>query len=994
MKIKRTTIFLLMFISVFSIVAQNLTVSGVISDKKTGETLIGAKVLQQGTNNGTITNFDGNFSISVPLNSILEISYIGYKSQGVTVRSSAPLNIQLETNDKMLDEVVVVGYGTKKAGAITGSVIQVKSDEIIKTPAQSAIQSIQGKAAGVNIIATDEPGRAPTVMIRGINTVLGGGTPLYVIDGIEASSLNGLSANDIETIDVLKDASSLAIYGNKAASGVILVTTKKGKKGSIKVSYDGYAGFKTMMKTVDMADAYHFSYYQNFAAGRTRFATTQPYDTNWLKEITQTGMTTNHSVSLSGGEENVNYYFGISRYDEKGILKGTDYDRTNILSKNEYRLFNRLKISQSINVAVVNNVPQPSSAFTAAYKQSPIMPVKYENGKWGMPFLDNSTGEIGMIGDKFNNVPNPLAMLGYNEDKNRNVTLFGTLGAEIQIYKDLKFNSNFGATFDYGMGYSYTPNKENWFSQNPTATEDDFYKNNKFYSTLSQSRSHFFVWNWDNFLTYSKDFDKHGITAVLGVTRSTTRTAQYLSGRRNNVPYQPNYWSLDLSKSNIVTSPDNVVSNSSQTPLVNLGYFVRIDYDYERKYLLTASLRRDGISDFQSAKKWGIFPAVSGGWVVSSEDFFEKYASVIDYLKIKAGYGEIGNGNAAPSVNQILFQNGATYPFGSPETIYPGSFVPYAVDPDLTWETTKEFGGGLEFRMLKQRLYGTLEFYRKLTDNVILPVKLPTVLSPGDVYLNAGTVENKGIEATFSWNDKLGDEFNYMAGVNFAVNDNAIKHIYSSYFDKLTGGDLGNGHYTKEIHIGDPIGSFYVYEHTGYTEDGAFAYSSDRINAGSYIPKLTYGFNLGFDYKNFDFSTDWYGVMGNKVYNGKKSQRWGGENVEMNEFNDFWIPSNPKQDAANPRPYSDTPMASTYFIEKGDYLRINNITIGYSLPKVLKEIQKLRVYVTAVNPFIFTKYTGFTPELIGSGTPLGSAGIELDAYPTNRSLTFGLNITL
>ncbi len=994
MKNKLTAFLLLMFVSVLSVAAQDVTASGVVSDKTTGETLIGAKVLQKGTNNGTITNFDGNFSLSVPLNSVLEISYVGYINQEVTVSSAAPLNILMESNDKILDEVVVVGYGTKKAGAITGSVVQVKSEDILKTPAQSAIQSIQGKAAGVNIIATDEPGRSPTVMIRGINTVLGGGTPLYVIDGVESNSLNGLSANDIETIDVLKDASSLAIYGNKAASGVILVTTKKGAQGKIRVNYDGYLGFKGMMKTVEMADAYHFAYYQNFAAGRTRFATTQPYNTNWLNEITRTGTTMNHAISLSGGEENVNYYFGISRYDEKGILKGTDFDRTNILSKNEFRLFNRVKLTNSINIAVVNNVPKPLSAFTAAYKQSPIMPVKYENGKWGMPFLDTSTGEIGMIGDKFNNVPNPVAMLGYNEDKNRNVTLFGTLGAEIEIYKDLKFNSNFGATFDYGMGYTYTPNKENWFSQNPTATEDDFNRNNKFYSTLEQRRSHFFVWNWDNFLTYSKDFDKHGVTAVLGVTRSTTRTSQYLSGRRNNVPYQPNYWSLNLAKSNIATSPDNVVSNWSQTPLINLGYFARVDYDYERKYLLTASLRRDGISDFQSSRKWGIFPAVSAGWVVSSEDFFEKYSSVVDYLKIKAGYGEIGNGNAAPSVNQILFQNGATYPFGYPEVINPGSYVPYAVDPDLTWETTKEIGGGIEFRMLRQRLFGTIELYRKLTDNVILPVKLPTVLSPGDVYLNAGTVENKGIETTFTWNDKIGEEINYRAGVNFAVNSNAIKQIYSSYFDKLTGGDLGNGHYTKEIHIGDPIGSFYVYEHTGYTSDGRFAYSSDRINAGSYIPKLTYGFNLGFDYRNFDFSTDWYGVMGNKVYNGKKAQRWGGENVERAELNDFWIPGDPNPNASNPIPYSDTPLPSTYFIEKGDYLRINNITIGYTLPKFVKEIERVRVYATAVNPFIFTKYSGFTPELIGSGTPLGSAGIELDAYPTNRSVTVGLNISL
>ncbi|VBB43783.1 TonB-linked outer membrane protein, SusC/RagA family [uncultured Paludibacter sp.] len=990
MKNKRMTFSLLIFLSFTTIFAQELKIQGIVTDKKTGETLIGANVLQKGTTNGTLTSFDGNFTISVPPGSTLLISYVGYEPQEVLIKSDAPLSIALSTNEKILEEVVVVGYGTKKAGAVTGSVVQVKSEDILKTPANSAIQSIQGKAAGVNIIATDEPGKSPTVMIRGINTVLGGGTPLFVIDGIEATSLNGLSSNDIETIDVLKDASSLAIYGNKGASGVILVTTKKGNIGKIKINYDGYVGFKGMMKTVDMADTYHFVYYQNFAAGRMRFAENQPYDTNWLKEITRTGMTTNNALSLSGGTENINYYFGVTHYTEKGILKGTDYNRTNFINKNEYKLFNnKLKIVQSFNIAVINNVPQPLSAFTAAYKQAPIMPVKYEDGKWGMPFID-ADGVMTEVGDKFNNVPNPVAMLDYDIVKNRNITFFGTLGGEFQLLKDLKFTSTYGATIDWGAGYTYTPNEINWFSQNPTAAVFP----NKYYSTLTQSRSNFYVWNWDNYFTYNKNFDEHGITAVLGVTRSTARTTQYLSATRYNVPAQSNYWTLNLSKNDDKTAPSSLISNWNETPLVNLGYFGRIDYDYNRKYLLTASLRRDGISDFQGSQKWGMFPAISAGWIVSSESFFEKYTQIFDYLKLKIGYGEIGNGNACPSVNQVLFNNGATYPFGTSEIISPGSYVPYAVDPNLTWETTKELGGGVEFRVLKQRLFGTIELYRKLTDNVILPVKLPPVLSPGDVYLNAGKVENKGIETMLTWDDKIGDEFKYKVGVNFAYNKNAVINIYSPYFDKLTGGDLGNGHYTKEVHVGDPIGSFYVYKVTGYTIDGSFAYSDSRINSGSYIPKVTYGFNLGFDFKGFDFTTELYGVAGNKVYNGKKAQRWGGENVEMNELHDFWTPGNPSQTAKNPRPYSDTPWPSTYFVESGAYLRINNITLGYTLPKILKDIEQIRVFVTAVNPFIFTPYTGFSPELTGSGSPLGSAGIELDAYPTNKSLTMGVNINL
>lgn len=976
------------------LLSQTIKVQGVITDKSTGEPLIGATIAQKGTSNGTITNFNGEFSLSVPSGATLVISYVGYVNQEINAgQGSSNLKIQLNEETKSLQELVVVGYGTKKAGSITGSVAQVQSAEILKSPAQSAVQAVQGKVVGVNIIATDEPGKSPTVMIRGINTVLGGRSPLYVIDGVEATSLNGLSANDIASMDVLKDASSLAIYGNKAASGVILITTKKGKKGAIKVNYDGNVGFKSMMKTVDMADSYYFSYYQNFAAGRSKYSSDQPYNTNWLDEITRTGITTNHSLSLSGGEENVNYYFGASRYTEKGILQGNDYNRTNVISKNEYWLFNKaLKISQTVNISATNNTPEPLSAFTAAYKQAPIMPVKYDNGKWGMPFLDTNTGQIGLTGEKFNNVPNPVAMLGYDIEKNRDVTLFGNVGAELKISKQLKFNSNFGATYYTLQGYTYTPNEENWNSQNPTGAE--FL--NKYYSTLQQRRSNFFVWNWDNYLTYSNKFGKHDVTGVLGMTRSTSRTNQYLSATRYNVPPQSNYWTLDLSKNDDKQAPGSLISNNNQTPLVNVGYFARGDYSYADKYLLTASLRRDGISDFQGSSKWGLFPAISGGWVISNESFFESALTQVNYLKVRLGYGEIGNGNACPSVNQVLFQNGATYPFGIGETIYPGSYVPYAVDPDLTWETTKEFDAGIDIHLLNDRLLTSIDVYNRKTDNVILPVKLPSVLSPDPVYLNAGVVNNKGVEASVNWSDKIGQAFKYRAGVNFAFNKNEITKIYSSYFDKLTGGDLGNGQYTKEIHKGDPIGSFYVYQVTGFNDNGAFTYSDSRVFAGSYIPKYTYGFNLGFEYKGFEFSTDFYGVGGNKVFNGKKAQRFGGENVESSELENFWYPSNPDPNAKNPRPFSETPRASTYYVESGAYLRINNITLAYTLPHLVKQVDKIRVFVTAINPFIFTPYSGFSPELSGAdnGNPLSTAGIELNAYPTNKSITAGISIGL
>lgn len=938
------------------------------------------------------TDFDGNFIIKAESGDVLEFSMIGYDK--VSQKAQPGMTVTLKESNQLLKEIVVVGYGSKKAGSITGSVAQIKAQDIIKTPAQSAIQAIQGRAAGVNIVTNDEPGANPSIRIRGLGTVLGGRDPLYIIDGLEASSLNGLSPNEIETIDILKDASSLAIYGQKGSNGVVVVSTKKGKSNKLKINYDAYFGVKMIQREVEMSDAYRYVYYNNSALGSTNyFNFDQPYNTNWLDEITGTGEVQSNHISMSGGSENVNFYFGATNLKEKGILNGTEFERTNLNSRNEYTFFDKkLKINQSVNVSIVRNTPKPLSAFTNAYKQSPIVPVKFDNGRWGVPLRDPSTGQVAINGsDRFNNVGNPAAQLYYTNEKNKNLVLFGNIGAELQLLKELKFNTNFGATFDWSKGYTFTPSREIWLSQNPTQ-EAENYPLSEPVNTLQQRRGDSYRWNWDNYFTYAKVFGKHDVKATLGMNRSTSNNTENISGTRWNVPEQSNYWSLDLSAYNTEVSPGSVVSNRRETPLVSLAYFGRFDYEYDNKYLFSASVRREGISTFQESKRWAIFPAFSGGWVMSNEDFL-KDVKFLNYLKLRGGYGEVGNGNSLYALNIPVFAADYNYTFGGSQTIYPGSNQPYQVDPNLTWETMKEIDFGVDFRVLNNRLSGSIDVYDRKSENVILPVALPSVLSPDLVTLNTGTVSNRGLELSLNWKQEINDNWKYSVSGNISFNKNELTNVNNAYFSNFIGGSINNGQWTKQVLVGEALGSFYVYDVTGIDGDGNFTYSDERVVAGSYLPTYTYGLNFTLNYKKFDFSVDTYGVGGNKLYNGKKAQRFGGENVEYDVLNNFWTPSNPN--AANPRPFNEVPRSSTYYIEDGSYLRINNITLGYTFPKFFDQIDKVRLYATAINPFIFTKFSGYSPELSGNNNadPLGSAGIELDAYPTNRTFLLGLNVS-
>ncbi len=993
-------IFTFFVFSLMSIGTYAQQITGNVTDKS-GLPLPGVNIVSDSGKN-SVTDFDGNFQIDAVNGEKLTFTMIGYVTKTATV-SGTNIKVAMDEEVNKLNEVVVVGYGTRKLGAITGSVSLIKSDEIVKTPSQSAIQAIQGKAAGVNIVSNDEPGASPSIRIRGLGTLLGNRNPLYIINGVEAYSLNGINQSDIESFNILKDASSLATYGQKGANGVVIVTTKRGKKGDIRVSFDSYYGQKSELNKVKMADSYRFTYYANSALGTPEyFNSSQKYNTDWFEEITQKGEVSNNSVSLSGATENTNYNFGISYYTEKGILVGTEFKRTNMINRNEYSLFDgNLKVSHFINGRLEYNTPKPLSAFTNAYKQAPIVPVRYPNGQFGSPLLNLENGQNDLEGTqytRYNNVGNPVAQLYNTNDKNKLFAIIGSISAELKLYKDLTFTTTFGANATWFKGYSYVPLQDIEYAQSPINPLET-----KFFNSLTQTRNESYDWNWDNFLTYKKEWENHNLTVVAGISRTTRGDNEYLWAKRYNVPVQSNYWTLNFSSNNTLTAPASLIDNKHDTPIVSLAYFARVEYEFMQRYLLTAIVRREGISPFQGDKKWATFPSISAGWVLSKEDFL-KDSKTINNLKIRGGYGEVGNGNG-PTYNFTTFTPNVNYPFGPTQVINPGSYVANAVDPDLTWETMKEIDLGIDFTLIDSHLTGTFDYYDRKSDNIILPVQLPYVLSEGQTYVNSGEVTNKGIEAALRWDGRINDNLTYYVGGNFSKNKNELSRIDSPFFENFAGsGDLGNGESTKRVELGKPLGSFYVYEQTGYDSGGVPVYNDmvdgipgltneDRVYAGSYIPDVTYGISLGVKYKNIDFSTDAYGVAGNKIYNGKKAQRFGGENIEYDILDDFWTPSNPN--AANPKPNNDVQRASTFFIESGDFLRINNITLGYTLPKMLEGLDRVRLYVTAVNPFIFTDYSGYSPEVIGNddANPLKTAGIELDAYPTNKTFLIGANVS-
>ncbi|HKO75627.1 MAG TPA: SusC/RagA family TonB-linked outer membrane protein [Flavobacterium sp.] len=979
-------------------------IKGKVLDK-TGLGIPGAFVVAG--NVSADTDFDGNFSINAKEGDILKISLVGFESVSVAA-TLAPMTITLkESEDTALKEVVVIGYGTRKKIDNTTAISSIKAEEITKTKVLNASQAIQGKAAGVQVISSDLPGSTPSVIIRGLGTALGGRTPLYVVDGMQTENINNINSNDITSYEILKDASALAIYGTRAANGVIIITTKKGKGEKLSVEIESFAGMRETLKKVKMAGSNKYSHYSNVALQSTTFSQDQPVNTDWFDEITRTGSYTQNNISLSGSSEYVKYFFSIGNYQEKGILQGLDFGRTTFRNNNEYKISKKLTLNQTFSFTSAKSAPKPLSAFTNAYKQSPIVPVYFPDGKYGVSRVGDD-GFASETGSSMNNVGNPVAQLNFFDEQQRSVTFQGGLKLDYEILESLKFTSQFNGEFYTWEQYNFDDTKNIWLAANPDKVSSDYEKEfpNANINLLTKGREQFFNWNMSNYLTYNKVFGEiHDVELTAGIETSVKGPREKLTIARKNVNSNSNYWSLKGDndyETNITSYLDEVFN---ETKLAS--YFGRFQYKLMERYLFTGTIRRDGSSNFGKDYRWGNFPAFGLGWVITKESFMED-VKVINMLKLRGGWGRLGNQNV-PLNNQSYTSGPNAYLGGS--LLYQGTTISSQIDPSLSWEITEESSVGLDFELLDSRLKGAFDVYDKNTSNVILNTKPYltsgiTAASPAHV----GEVSNRGYEISLRWDDKITDDFSYWVGGNFSNNKNEITGLKNVILTQQVGGGLGNGQDTKMLDnttVGQPLGSFYIYEYAGFdatngvmmyynaagqkvTQDALNA-NTDRKYVGSSLPKSNYGVSLGFNYKNFDFSVDGYGTSGAKVYNGKKAQRFSGENIEDSIASDFWTPNN--LTASNPAPFNQVPFASTYYLESGDFFRINNITLGYKLPIESNSfISSCRIYVNAINPFITQKFSGFSPELNGDGNPYGTQGVELDAYPTLRSFVIGANL--
>ncbi len=992
-------LFLMLFISSPVLIhAQETSVSGTVSGPS--GPLQGVSVAVKGSTQGTSTNAAGKFTLMASPSSTLVFSSVGFENVEVLVGQQTDITVSLTASGKELEQVIVVGYGTQRKRDLTGSVVSVSGGELAKQPVLTATQAVQGKVAGVQVITSGDPNALPVIRIRGTGTMLAGANPLYVVDGVISDDIRNINSADITSMEILKDASATAIYGMRAANGVILITTKRGKSGKMIVSYDATVGVKEATKLVNMAGANQYAGYVNeasvyYGSGDsivTKATLAAGGNTDWYSEILKKGFFQNHNVSLSGGSEKVNYFLSAGYLTDEGIIRSNSFERFTLRNNNDYKLTDNFKVSTLISYSrsSVRNVDL--GAFNVAYRAAPYVRAM-QNGKYGNTSLSNNVG-------------NPILDQDKNDNTGKGERFQGNVIAEYKPITWLTLRTSFGVDKNDFRSISYGYRYANSGPNNVFLTSGSNQVRDK--SSLSVNESEGNRWVWDNTATAVKRFGDHNFTLLVGTTAEDIRSRN-LGGTRFDVPENRNQWYLS-SGSTIGSSNVNGGDKSTRN-----SYLSRLNYNFKDKYFFTGTIRADATSRLPSYNRWGYFPSFGAGWVISSENFMENQ-QLFSTLKLRASFGQVGNDGIPSNLFIPLATTNLPYFFNNNEVL--NLRLEELSDPNLKWEVTTETNLGLDFTALKRKLSGTVDYYNRETKDALVRVQIPAILGdPNNEYItNAATFTNKGVEVAVNWKDNINSDWNYNLGVNFAVNQNRINNLNGG--QALNDGSVGGQGFTTRSDNGQPIGSFYLWEVTGIfkteaevaasaqpgAKPGDLRYrdvnndkvinAADRIYHGSYQPKLTYGINGGLGFKDFDLSFGGYGTAGGKIYNGKKAARGDfRDNIETSVAVNRWTPNN--TNTSVPRANLSELPASTYFLEKGDFFRINNLTVGYTFPaRTLKSMhmQGLRVYATAQNLLTITGYSGFTPELSNGGTLAG--GIESAIYPTTRTFAFGVNVTL
>ena len=998
---------------------QDIKVTGKVTGAS-GESIVGASVTVKGTSNGTTTDYSGGFTLTVPDNGTLVISSIGFKTQEVPVSSQSVIEVKLVPSTKVMDEVVVVGYGVQRKIDVTGAVATVKGDEISKQASVNPISALQGKVAGVQITNSGSPGSAPQILIRGLGTYFGSTGPLYVVDGIWCSDVSFLNPADIETLSVLKDASSEAIYGINGANGVIVITTKKGNKsGRTMVTYNGSVGYQKVTNLVKMANAQEYATMFN-ELGRASVAnggSFVPLDssqfgtgTNWFDQTLRNALVTNHQVDVSGGTDKTTYNFSLGYLYQDGILKTNDYQRYTAHLQNDFQISKNIKMGYSAIGTYSTSDDPPGGIWHEIYSAPPVVPVKFAEGNYGDP------GYYG-LGQA---VSNPQVSLDFNHSQSRNYSLTGGAYLDIKFLKHFTFHSNIGGEYIDNASKVYTP------VYKATSTQANSVSNLSIIDYDTRK------WIIENTLTYSNHFGDHSVTALVGQHADYDYYDEIHSSATGVPNASSGNWYLGLGTGGTGTTYD--VDPNTYNPAYPLlstvsSYFGRIQYSYKDRYSINATMRADGSSKFVNPNRWGYFPSIGAAWVVSEEGFM-KGQSVFNTLKLRGSWGKVGNVGIPDYVSALTSVSGGAYSviYGNTGTISSGVSVASIAPPPLVWEKGAGTDFGLEAVVLNNRLTVEADYYNKVTENFIFQVNIPGSVGAANSYIitNVGDIRNNGVELALTWKDNISKDFSYSLSGNVTINNNKVTSN-SAGSQKIYNGGEGatNGNFTTVTTIGEPVGEFYGYKVIGVfqstadvaayvdgkgnlyqpgAQPGDFKYASttgtgpisgnDRVYLGNPNPKYTYGFNTNWAYKSFDLSVDFQGVADVSVYNANKNLRYGAENWTQKFYDNRW------HGAGTSNSYPSVNLGSSWnaypnswYVESGSYFRIRNLQLGYTIPAATLNrawIQKLRVYGDLQNPFNFFKYTGFSPEVGGSP---GNMGIDNSIYPLYATYRLGVTLT-
>lgn len=1033
------------YLSITSLYAQVLAVSGNVKDA-TGEFVIGASVLVKGTTNGTITDIDGNFTLTgLSAGSVIEVSYIGYVTQSLTVQDATPLQIVLKEDTETLDEVVVVGYGVQKKSVVTASIAKVSSDDLASTAPTRMDNALKGLAAGVTVTSSSgQPGAAAQIRVRGIGTI-NNSDPLYIVDGMPIEGgLDYLNPNDIASIEVLKDAASGAVYGARAANGVILVTTKTGKIGATKVSYDFSYGWQNAWKKRDVLNASQYAMminegYTN-AGMDPKYSNPNAYGTgtDWQDLVfNDNAPMMNHQLSVSGANEKVSYLFSAGYYTQDGIVGGnydrSNYERLTLRSNTQYTLFdekenrnwlNSLKFTSNLSYARVESTSIDAnstwgSPLGSALALSPILTPydegdaaqeqldKYANTEGYVPMYDPHNGKLFSIpGSEYGEMTNPLANLSLPGTVGWSHKFVANFSAELQIWDNLKFKTSYGADLSFWGDDGYTP---------------EYYLRNGGFSTHSTAFSSKYdglVWQLENVLMYDKTIDKHGFSVILGQSAKKT-TGSYLWGSRNNIN---NYDRPYIDASNgLAENGDRDAAGAPTETSTLASLFARASYNYDERYMLQVTVRRDGSSRFGANNHYAVFPSFSLGWNLTNEKFMQRRPDWLTTTKVRLSWGKNGNENIGNFRYTVLTSAGNNAIFGASESVISGVKASGLANPDLRWEESEQLDLGLDFGFFNNALTFTADYYKKTTNGMLMTMNIPSYVGESKPIGNVGKMENSGLEMEISYKFNVADWNFRVAGNATYLKNKLIEYGNDSGWANL---DAFQGAGTiSRAQNGKPFPYFYGYKTAGifqnYDEINAYTNAEggliqpnavpgdvrfvdvdgngvitedDRTDIGKGMPDWTFGFNFNASWKNFDFSMMWQGTAGNDIFDATRRtdisasnlpswmlERWTGEGTS-NRIPHFVLGDNVNW------------QSSDLYVYDGSYLRLKNIQLGYTLPQSITSkafISSLRVYVAAENLLTFTQYHGFDPEISSGGTSLG---IDYGVYPQARVFTVGLNL--